>query len=270
MPTSRGIVSRRRWDRGRYRAGHRRHHRFGDFCSHRHCGGGRAFRGSVHPARAGSGSDFESAAHWKHGRRADARASCRRGHRLPSHFCWWRWHAAFAGLCYAELASMIPIAGSAYTYSYATLGEIFAWIIGWDLILEYVVSNVAVAVGFSGLHQSATGSLRHRLARPLGESGVGFGALDRGVFQRSRFSDRFHPDLAAGPRREGIGRRQQRDGAGQDRRDSDFSGRRRHAGQSGQLDALCSLGIRRDRDWRRDRFLYLHRLRFGLDRGRGM
>ena len=44
---------------------------------------------------------------------------------------------------------MIPIAGSAYTYSYATLGEIFAWIIGWDLILEYVVSNVAVAVGFS-------------------------------------------------------------------------------------------------------------------------
>jgi len=57
---------------------------------------------------------------------------------------------SFAGLCYAELASMIPIAGSAYTYSYATLGEIFAWIIGWDLILEYVVSNIAVAEGFSG------------------------------------------------------------------------------------------------------------------------
>jgi len=57
---------------------------------------------------------------------------------------------SFAGLCYAELASMIPISGSAYTYSYATLGEIFAWIIGWDLILEYTVANVAVAVGFSG------------------------------------------------------------------------------------------------------------------------
>jgi APA family basic amino acid/polyamine antiporter len=56
---------------------------------------------------------------------------------------------ALAGLCYAELASMIPIAGSAYTYSYATLGEIIAWIIGWDLILEYAVSNMAVAVGFS-------------------------------------------------------------------------------------------------------------------------
>ena len=56
---------------------------------------------------------------------------------------------SFAALCYAELASMIPIAGSAYTYSYATLGEIFAWVIGWDLILEYAVSNMAVAVGFS-------------------------------------------------------------------------------------------------------------------------
>ncbi len=57
---------------------------------------------------------------------------------------------AFAALCYAELASMIPIAGSTYTYAYATLGEIFAWILGWDLILEYAVSNMSVAVGFSG------------------------------------------------------------------------------------------------------------------------
>src|SRR5574337_1430899 len=56
---------------------------------------------------------------------------------------------ALAGLCYAELASMIPIAGSAYTYTYATLGGIVAWIIGWDLVLEYAVSNMAVAVGFS-------------------------------------------------------------------------------------------------------------------------
>ncbi|HTL78910.1 MAG TPA: amino acid permease [Candidatus Babeliales bacterium] len=56
----------------------------------------------------------------------------------------------FAALCYAELASMIPVSGSAYTYSYATLGEIIAWIIGWDLILEYAVGNMAVAVGWSG------------------------------------------------------------------------------------------------------------------------
>ncbi len=56
----------------------------------------------------------------------------------------------FTGLCYAELASMIPIAGSAYTYTYATLGELVAWIIGWDLILEYAFSNMAVSVGFAG------------------------------------------------------------------------------------------------------------------------
>ena len=55
----------------------------------------------------------------------------------------------FTGLCYAELASMIPIAGSAYTYTYATLGELIAWIIGWDLILEYAFSNMSVSVGFA-------------------------------------------------------------------------------------------------------------------------
>src|SRR2546423_7407770 len=56
----------------------------------------------------------------------------------------------FAGLCYAEFASMIPVAGSAYTYGYATLGEIFAWIIGWDLVLEYALGAVTVAIGWSG------------------------------------------------------------------------------------------------------------------------
>src|SRR6478736_6631587 len=60
----------------------------------------------------------------------------------------------FAALCYAELASLIPIAGSAYTYSYVTLGEFLAWIIGWDLILEYAVGNIAVAVSWSGYFKS--------------------------------------------------------------------------------------------------------------------
>ena len=81
----------------------------------------------------------------------------------------------FAGLCYAELASMIPIAGSAYTYSYATLGEIFAWIIGWDLILEYVVSNVVVAIGFSAYTKAQLASfgipLPDRWSTPVWESG---------------------------------------------------------------------------------------------------
>lgn len=65
----------------------------------------------------------------------------------------------FAALCYAELASMIPVSGSAYTYSYATLGEIVAWIIGWDLILEYAVGNMSVAVGWSSYFVQFCGSL---------------------------------------------------------------------------------------------------------------
>src|SRR5437667_1126408 len=60
----------------------------------------------------------------------------------------------FAALCYAEFASMVPVAGSAYTYSYATLGQLLAWIIGWDLILEYAVGNVAVAISWSNYFQS--------------------------------------------------------------------------------------------------------------------
>jgi len=63
-----------------------------------------------------------------------------------------------AALCYAELAAMIPQAGSAYAYSYATLGELVAWIIGWDLILEYAVGNIAVAIAWSGYLSSLLGS----------------------------------------------------------------------------------------------------------------
>ncbi len=87
---------------------------------------------------------------------------------------------SFAGLCYAELASMIPIAGSAYTYSYATLGEIFAWIIGWDLILEYVVSNVVVAIGFSAYTKAQLASfglnLPDKWSTPVWEAGHWTGA----------------------------------------------------------------------------------------------
>ena len=78
----------------------------------------------------------------------------------------------FAGLCYAEFASLIPIAGSAYTYGYATLGEIFAWIIGWDLIVEYAVGAASVAVGWSGnliaLFQSFNIQLPPQITAPPG------------------------------------------------------------------------------------------------------
>ena len=87
-----------------------------------------------------------------------------------------------AALCYAELASMIPVAGSAYTFAYATMGELIAWIIGWDLILEYAVSNMAVAVGFSAYFNDVLDSLfglrlPEALSRPPIESGEMTGAI---------------------------------------------------------------------------------------------
>src|SRR5512137_15656 len=63
----------------------------------------------------------------------------------------------FAALCYAEFASMVPVAGSAYTYAYATMGELFAWIIGWDLVLEYTMTSATVANGWSHYFQDFIG-----------------------------------------------------------------------------------------------------------------
>src|SRR5512136_483895 len=72
----------------------------------------------------------------------------------------------FAGLCYAEFSAMIPISGSAYTYGYATLGELIAWIIGWDLILEYMVGASLVAIGWSAYLVN----LVNHLLQPFGMS----------------------------------------------------------------------------------------------------
>ncbi len=74
----------------------------------------------------------------------------------------------FAALCYAEFASMVPVSGSAYTYSYATLGELIGWIIGWDLIIEYAVGNVAVAISWSGYFQELLRSVGIRFPLWLG------------------------------------------------------------------------------------------------------
>jgi len=82
-------------------------------------------------------------------------------------FCLAALACVFAGLCYAEFASMIPVAGSAYTYGYATLGEFVAWIIGWDLILEYALGAATVASGWSGYVLSLLGDLGIRVSPTL-------------------------------------------------------------------------------------------------------
>src|SRR6266851_1436587 len=88
----------------------------------------------------------------------------------------------FAALCYAEFASMVPVAGSAYTYAYATLGELFAWIIGWDLVLEYAVGSATVATGWSGYFQNVLAKVGIVLPATMRSSPWRF---DNGFFVRT-------------------------------------------------------------------------------------
>src|SRR6516162_325563 len=110
----------------------------------------------------------------------------------------------FAGLCYAEFASMIPVAGSAYTYGYATLGELIAWIIGWDLILEYALGAATVASGWSGYVMSFLGDFGIRLSPKLaGAPGTVFllynGTWERLTAQFQKLLDLHHIDVATLP-----------------------------------------------------------------------
>jgi basic amino acid/polyamine antiporter, APA family len=110
----------------------------------------------------------------------------------------------FAGLCYAEFASMIPVAGSAYTYGYATLGEFIAWIIGWDLILEYALGAATVASGWSGYVLSFLGDFGIRLpAKLAGAPGTTFllysGHWERLTAQFQKMLDMQHVDVASLP-----------------------------------------------------------------------
>src|SRR5262249_9091014 len=82
----------------------------------------------------------------------------------------------FAALCYAEFASMVPVAGSAFTYAYATLGELFAWIIGWDLILEYAVGSATVANGWSSFFQTLLPKLGIHLPEVIARAPIPFDA----------------------------------------------------------------------------------------------
>ncbi len=98
---------------------------------------------------------------------------------------------AFCGLCYAEFASLVPISGSAYTYSYATLGELVAWVIGWDLIIEYAVGNVAVAIAWAayfhqlcdglGFHIPAWLAVDYRSAHQAADAVIQSGVTDPAV-----------------------------------------------------------------------------------------
>jgi APA family basic amino acid/polyamine antiporter len=95
----------------------------------------------------------------------------------------------FAALCYAEFASMTPVAGSAYTYAYATLGELFAWIIGWDLVLEYAVASATVAHGWSAHFQDLLTSLGIRIPHVLSAAPFDFNTETGSFFLTGAYFD---------------------------------------------------------------------------------
>ena len=191
---------------------------------------------------------------------------------------------ALAGLCYAELAAMIPQAGSAYAYSYATLGELVAWIIGWDLILEYAVGNVAVAISWGDYFKSLVGDWIHipdwlttgyRTALLSSDPKV-HGLLDQCAAhrqhsdpdQRAGVLDRHVDHLAAVARRSRERPRQQHHGRREAHRARPVHRDGTRAHQPGELPPLRAERIPRDSPGRGDRLLRLHRLRRDLDRGR--
>ncbi|HEV2844192.1 MAG TPA: amino acid permease [Thermoanaerobaculia bacterium] len=93
----------------------------------------------------------------------------------------------FAALCYAEFAAMVPVAGSAYTYAYATMGELFAWIIGWDLVLEYAVGSATVATGWSGYFQNVISKFGIQFPETMRESPWRYDAATGGFVDTGSF-----------------------------------------------------------------------------------
>ena len=184
---------------------------------------------------------------------------------------------AFVGLCYSELAAMLPVSGSTYTYTYATLGELFGWIIGWDLILEYAMGAATVAVGWSGYATS--------LLRNIGiefPPGSGIGARHRHQAAGRKHRHR-HPQPARGLHRrrpnhdarawhEGIRPAQQHHGGHQAPRRRGLHHPRRDVREPGPLAPvhprqhrlLRKLRPQRDPTRVLGRLLRVHRLRRGV------
>ncbi len=191
--------------------------------------------------------------------------------------------SGLAAICYSEFASSVPVAGSAYTYGYATLGELVAWIIGWDLILEYALGAATVAVGWSAyvvsflhdvgitLSAAAERGARHR-------RGPGRRLERDGALQPAGDADLGGGDDAAADRHPGVGAGQRGDRRGQGRRRAADHRPRRDVHlhrelapvHSGQHRRVRRIRLERHRARRRRDLLRLHRLRCGLDGGAGI
>ena len=185
---------------------------------------------------------------------------------------------AFVGLCYSELAAMLPVCGSSYTYTYATLGEVFAWIIGWDLILEYAMGASTVAVGWSGYIVSLLHNVGIYHSTPAGGCARHHGeACRRDVGGgRRQSAGRLHhrdPDAHAGDGDQGIGTAQQRHGRDQAvcRGGVPRAGRVLRASRElasvhpGEHRRVRQLRHERNPARLRGRVLCVHRIRCGID-----
>ena len=193
---------------------------------------------------------------------------------------------ALAALCYAELAAMIPQAGSAYAYSYATLGELVAWIIGWDLILEYAVGNVAVAISWGdyfttllrgvGVQFPPLLTTGYRTALLSSDPAV-HGLLDTAprlagipiLVNLPGVRHRHVHHLAAAARRARELHREQHHGGDQAARARTVHRGRPAEHSSGELSSVRAERLHRHPPGRGDCVLRLHRLRRDLDRGGG-